>query len=82
MHRKLAEGYGADCRREAERHSGSRMTGQSAGIVERAFQLAQQLTTVEAIRIQLRKEGYSSVDAHLMGRKIRSDLVKIIRQAA
>ena len=58
------------------------MIGQVAGIVERAFQLAQQLGTVEAIRVQLRKEGYSSVDAHLMGRKIRSDLVKIIRQAA
>ena len=53
-----------------------------AGIIERAFQLAQQLATVEEIRAQLRKEGYPSVDAHLMGRKIRSDLVKVIRQAA
>ena len=58
------------------------MTFQSTGIIERAFQLARQLTTVDEIRLQLRKEGYSSVDAHLMGRKIRSDLVKIIRQAA
>jgi len=58
------------------------MMDQPAGIVERAFQLAQELATVEAIRVQLRKEGYSSVDAHLMGRKIRSDLVKIIRKAA
>jgi len=58
------------------------MTFQSAGIIERAFQLARQLTTVEEIRSQLRQEGYSSVDAHLMGRKIRSDLVKVIRQAA
>ncbi|WP_294120496.1 hypothetical protein [Sphingomonas sp.] len=58
------------------------MTVHAAGIIERAFQLAQQLTTVDEIRSQLRKEGYSSVDAHLMGRKIRSDLVKIIRQAA
>ena len=58
------------------------MTFQSAGIIERSFQLARQLTTVEEIRSQLRKEGYSSVDAHLMGRKIRSDLVKVIRQAA
>lgn len=52
------------------------------GIIERAFQLAERLATIEEIRLQLRKEGYSSVDAHLMGRKIRSDLVKIIRQAA
>src|SRR4029453_5731675 len=67
--------WGADRRGEAERHSsGGRMMDQPAGVVERAFQLAQELATVEAIRVQLRKEGYSSVDAHLMGRKIRSDL--------
>ncbi len=35
---------------------------------------------VEEIRVQLRKEGYSNVDGHLMGRKIRSDLVKLIRK--
>jgi len=58
------------------------MMVQAAGIIERAFQLALQLATIEDIRVQLRKEGYSYVDAHLMGRKIRSDLVKIIRQAA
>ena len=58
------------------------MTMHTAGIIERAFQLARQLATVEEIRAQLRKEGYSSVDAHLMGRKIRSDLVKVIRQPA
>jgi len=52
------------------------------GIIERAFQLAQQLANIDEIRAQLRKEGYSSVDAHLMGRKIRADLVKIIKQAA
>jgi len=53
-----------------------------AGIIERAFELAQQLANIEEIRLQLRKEGYSSIDAHLMGRKIRSDLTKIIKQAA
>jgi hypothetical protein len=58
------------------------VTDRVAGIIERAFQLALQLASVEEIRAQLRKEGYSSVDAHLMGRKIRSDLVKVIRQAA
>ena len=52
------------------------------GIIERAFQLAQTLASVEEIRGQLMKEGYSQVDAHLMGRKIRGDLVKVIRQAA
>ena len=52
------------------------------GIIERAFQLAGQAANVEEIRSRLRKEGYSDVDAHLMGRKIRSDLVKVIRQSA
>jgi hypothetical protein len=56
--------------------------GQPPGIIERAFQLALESANVEEIRNRLRKEGYSSVDAHLMGRKIRSDLVKVIRQAA
>ncbi len=57
------------------------MLGQAPGIIERAFQLAQESANVEEIRTRLRKEGYFNVDAHLMGRKIRSDLVKIIRQA-
>ena len=52
------------------------------GIIERAFQLAENSANVEEIRTRLRKEGYSNVDAHLMGRKIRSDLVRVIRQAA
>jgi len=52
------------------------------GVIERAFQLAQDSTNVEQIRSRLRREGYSNVDAHLMGRKIRSDLVRIMRQAA
>jgi hypothetical protein len=54
---------------------------QHVGIIERAFQLALLSTTVDEIRAKLRKEGYSNVDAHLMGPKIRSDLVKVIRQA-
>ena len=57
------------------------MSSHHVGVIERAFELAHQLANVEAIRTCLRKEGYSNVDAHLMGRKIRSDLVKLIRQA-
>jgi len=57
------------------------MIGNGPGIIERAFELAQVSANVEEIRIRLRNEGYASVDAHLMGRKIRSDLVKQIRQA-
>ena len=58
------------------------MIGQPAGIIERAFELAHRSANVEEIRFQLRKEGYSNVDGHLMGRKIRADLVKVIRRVA
>lgn len=50
------------------------------GVIERAYQLAETSAGVEQIRQQLRKEGYSNVDAHLSGSKIRSDLVNIIRK--
>ncbi len=45
-------------------------------IVERAFQLAPSVTSVEEIRTLLRREGYSNVDAHLAGASIRADLKK------
>ena len=51
------------------------------GVIQRAFELALQLTNVEQIRTHLRKEGYSNVDAHLSGSKIRSDLLKVMRRA-
>ena len=57
------------------------LVAHAPGIVERAFQLAQDSANVEEIRTRLRKEGYFNVDAHLMGRKIRSDLVKVMRKA-
>ena len=58
------------------------MTGRHVGIIERAFELAGRAANVEEVRSRLKLEGYSNVDAHLIGRKIRSDLVKIIRRAA
>lgn len=45
-------------------------------IIERAFELAQQSTTIEEIRNALRREGYSHVDAHLAGPTIKADLKK------
>lgn len=56
------------------------MTYGAPGVIERAYQLAETSETVEQVRLQLRKEGYSNVDAHLAGPKIRSDLTKIIRR--
>ena len=58
------------------------MTAGAPGAIERAFQLAQTSVDLDEVRQQLRKEGYSNVDAHLAGAKIRSDLTKIIRQTA
>lgn len=57
------------------------MTFGAPGVIERAYQLARISCDVEQIRQQLRKEGYSSVDAHLAGPKIRADLVRIIRRS-
>ena len=55
---------------------------QAIGTIERAFQLAEQSETVDAIRNELKKEGYSNVDAHLQGGKIRAELAKIIKRGA
>ena len=51
------------------------------GIIERAFQLARCSESVDHIRVKLRQEGYSSVEAHLAGRKIRYDLNALIKQS-
>lgn len=57
------------------------MMNPHVGVIERAYELAHQLANVEEIRTHLREEGYSNVDAHLRGSKIRSDLLKLIRRA-
>ena len=49
---------------------------QTANIIERAFQLAPDASSVDEIRKTLRKEGYSNVDAHLAGASIKADLRK------
>ena len=49
---------------------------QTPNIIERAFQLARESTSVEEIRKVLRREGYSNVDAHLEGASIKADLKK------
>ena len=49
---------------------------QTDNIIERAFQLAPEATSIEDIRKILRQEGYSNVDAHLGGPSIKADLKK------
>ena len=43
-------------------------------IIERAFQLARDASSVDEIRKALRHEGYANVDAHLAGPSIKADL--------
>jgi hypothetical protein len=49
---------------------------QTQNIIERAFQLAPDSTSIDDIRKTLRQEGYSNVDAHLSGASIKADLKK------
>lgn len=47
---------------------------QTQNIIERAFQLAPDFSSIDDIRRALRQEGYSNVDAHLGGASIRAEL--------
>jgi hypothetical protein len=49
---------------------------QTQNIIERAFQLAPEATSIDEIRKTLRQEGYSNVDAHLEGPSIKAQLKK------
>jgi tRNA G26 N,N-dimethylase Trm1 len=53
---------------------------QQPHIIERAFQLARDSTSIDEIRKALREEGYSNVDAHLAGASIKADLKKRFAQ--
>ena len=46
----------------------------TSNIIERAFQLARNGSSIDDIRKALRQEGYSNVDAHLAGASIKADL--------
>lgn len=49
---------------------------QTQNIIERAFQLAHDSSSIDEIRKVLRQEGYSNVDAHLGGASIKAELKK------
>ena len=48
-------------------------------IIERAYELAPTVETIDDVKRQLSQEGYTQVDAHLGGPKIRADLRKLMR---
>jgi len=49
---------------------------QTQNVIERAFELARESTSIDQIRKVLRTEGYANVDAHLCGASIKADLKK------
>lgn len=51
-------------------------------VQERAYQLALTLPSIAAIRQQLVREGYDSVDAHLGSPSMRLALKRVRRQAS
>ena len=50
-------------------------------IIERAFEVARESTSIEEIRKVLRREGYSNVDAHLAGSSIKAELKRKFARA-
>lgn len=48
-------------------------------IIERAYELAPTLASIEDVKKRLSQEGYTQVEAHLGGPKIRADLRKLMR---
>ena len=51
------------------------------GTIERAFELAPDCVDIDQVRTTLKREGYASVDAHLSGRAIQTDLRKRLGRA-
>ena len=51
-------------------------------IIERAFEVAVTSDTMDEIRATLRREGYTQVDAHLSGPRIRADLNRLMKPKA
>lgn len=50
------------------------------GVIERAYELAPTCANIDDVRTALKKEGYSNVDAHLAGHKIKADLGKLLNR--
>jgi hypothetical protein len=48
--------------------------------IEWAFQLAPECTSLDEIRLKLKKEGYSDVDNHLEGGSIQKDLKQLLKR--
>lgn len=52
---------------------------QGIGIIQRAFDLAEDCTCMDDLKAKLKAKHYFSVDAHLGGRSLRADLKQRLR---
>lgn len=50
----------------------------TTNIIERAYQLAEACGSLEEIKVKLKQEGFASVEAHLAGKQIRSDIAAVL----
>jgi hypothetical protein len=48
-------------------------------IIERAYELAAECTSVEDVRLRLKQEGYSNVEMHFQGSLLRRALTKLLK---
>jgi len=55
---------------------------QGVGIIERAFQVAEQSESLDEVRKRLIREGYASVEAHLSGRQIKRELSRVLNRSS
>ena len=49
-------------------------------VIERAFQLAPECTTLDELKRKLVREGYFQVSAHLSGRQIRTQISSLLNR--
>jgi len=49
-------------------------------VIERAFQLAPECTTLDELKKKLVREGYFQVSAHLSGRQIRTQISSLLNR--
>jgi len=49
-------------------------------VIERAFQLAPQCTSIDELKRRLIREGYFKVDAHLAGRYTRTQILGLLNR--
>jgi len=55
---------------------------QGVGIIERAYQIAGECVSVDEVQRRLHREGYFNVQAHLHGRHIRGELMRLLKRAS